>query len=207
MSPRKDARVAYTTSTISKHEDYITRTSTACIQLGDRYTELHGYISGRTVEQEGKSSSAPFGKPPVRLDILDALRDVEEMTRHQVSLVRGVLRLGMTPATGKPVRQVTVTGLVWISRSLKSAWEADPDTGRDAARDVWRQHRRTGYHLGIIPKAFRIDQECPQCGNQSLWADPATWMAACGADGCDYIAPVNAPALAWSSGPESGGSA
>jgi len=199
-------RLVYTTARADRHREWLNRTATACIELSERYVELHGrIISGQGETGVTFSTTSGYGKTPVRIGVLDAIRDVEDVTGHHVSLAHGALKLGTTTTLNGDAQhgahdwRLTVKSLRWLSVALGPVFDADPDTARDAARAIWRQHHKTGSLLGIDPHPFRVSDDCPECGNGSLWADPQTWTVACGMPGCAFKVPVNAPILRWSS--------
>jgi len=194
---RSGDRLAFTTAKQDRVKEWLVRTANECVDLAVRYTELHGRIAGGS--PMGVASPSPFGRPPLRLDVVDTLRAVEAMTDHRVNLARGALRLGLRPP-GPTDHPRTVRALTWLSRAFPTVMEADPETARDAARDVFHWNARCGLSLGVIPRAFRIAEPCPECGGETLVADPMSWTVTCVRAGCPYRVPVQTAVTVWSTG-------
>jgi hypothetical protein len=194
---RSADRLAYTSAYTDRVRDYLDRSAEACLDLATRYTELHGRIAGGS--PLGTAAPQAFGRPPLRLDVVDTLQQVASMTDHHVSLARGALRLGIRQP-GPTDRPRTVRGLTWLARAFGLIFDADPPTAREAARDVFHWSSVAGLQLGIIPRAFRIRDPCPECGGQTLVADPLRWLVSCVRGGCGFAVPVDDPVLVWSTG-------
>jgi hypothetical protein len=188
------ARLAYSSLRADEHARWVRATGDACLELAERHVELHGLIPGGSAQgEDGGGSRAPSAsRPPLRLDVVDLVAAIDRVVLRRVALCRGALRLGI----GK--QGPTTRGLWWLARAVGPVYDADPETARETARVVWRMHRAAGEILGINPRAFRIAEPCPDCGQMTLWADPGTWRVACGAVGCAFKVPVNSPILRWS---------
>lgn len=174
---------------------YVAKASRVVREVGERWIELHGLVpAGSGSSSEGPSGPAHAGpRVPVRVDVIDLMRDVETFVAGMVPPVRGTLRMGLGGTRAVPA------GVAFLADSLTGVYAQDPDLGDDIARAGFRLHHRTGVVLGIVSSAYRLEAECHECGMQSLWLEPESATVACGMPGCGGRWPLAASRLVHSS--------
>ncbi len=174
---------------------YVTKAARVVREVGERWIELHGLVpAGSGGSADGPSGPAHAGpRVPVRVDVIDLMREVEAFVERFVPTVRGTLRMGLGSTRSVP------TGVAFLAESLPGVYEQDPDLGDEVARDGFRLHHRTGVVLGIVSGAYRLEAECHECGMQSLWLEPESATVACGMPGCGGRWPLSASRLVHSS--------
>lgn len=175
----------------------------AITELLGRYVELHGVTaagSGAPADTSGIRGSRGLDLPtPVRIDVVDVIALIEEVTRDLASISRLTLRLG-PEVRSQPLTsaQLVHVRLGEVGRRLPHVWEASRVVGLDCARRAWDLHQRAGQLLGLSVPAFRLaGATCPACGvGETLWVFPYSWETVCGNPSCGERVPVGESALA-----------
>jgi hypothetical protein len=176
---------------------HITRTQGRLDALAERYTVLRALlVTGRTARAEVPTvRPRPGPASPLRLDILDALGDIDRYLSELLPLIRGALRLGQgagvwAQGTDRAVRNRAA--LAFIANALARVYAEDPVLGDDVARGAWHLERRTGWMLGETSRPFALAEPCPDCGIPALWVVPDKMVIRCGNPGCGAQRPVDA---------------
>lgn len=176
---------------------HITRTQARLGALAGQYGQLRAVLATpRTGRAEAPTARRrPGPSSPLRLDVLDALADIDRYLDELLPLVRGALRLG--PGVGewnsRDSRTDRVRGaLEFIAAGLARVYEEDPVLGDDVSRGAWQLERRAGWIFGDTSRPFALTEPCPACGVPALWVVPDRMVIRCGNPGCGAQQPVDA---------------
>lgn len=143
-----------------------------------RYLALRG-MTGQTSMSVGDGGRGVHGpRVPIRVDVVDLLRDVEVYAVRYAGLVAGTLRAGSSNTRS------IVGALSYVADNLGPATIVDPtltgDVESGAAKLRWRARRI----VGEVSTAFPVDVTCPECGLMSLWVHPGRGIVKCGVESC-----------------------
>lgn len=199
-------RLAWSTHRRDALSGYLDRTCAATGQLSVRFVELSLAVGqsqrGFDATSGGISSSPAFSSPPLRLDVVAEVAEIERLATDLDLTARRVLSL---PGNARSLGlSATVKRLRWLAGVIPSVWNSEPSTGHTAAQRIWASHARAGRMLGLVSAAFQIENPCPACHQSSLWVDPDSWSVACGLARCGYSELIESRPIAWVSGTRSG---
>lgn len=183
---------------------HIGRTVSRLESLADRYRQLRGMLGdvGQPAGggDEVRTPSRPGSRPPLRVDVLDTLADVERFVEELLPLVRGTLRLGPEPrAAGRAVR--VRSGLSVMAAGLAGVYSEDPGLGDAVSSSAWKLERRAAWIFGDRSRAFALTEPCGSCGMPALWVVPERMVIRCGNPACGATRPVDVVLPVHVSGP------
>lgn len=173
---------------------HIGRTVTRLESLALRYGQLRALLGD--VRQPGggdevRSPSRPGSRPPLRVDVLDTMADIDRFVTELGPLVRGTLRLGPEPrAADRGARASSV--LAVMGAGLAGVYAEDPYVGDAVSRAVWKLERRAGWIFGERSRAFALSEPCRACGVPALWVVPERMVIRCGNPSCGDTRAVDA---------------
>lgn len=177
-------------------ESLIERTQAVAGEVAEGYVRLHAHMDGGLGSALNRTETrvqATVPGVPVSLPVLDTIRAVETIVRDRVPLVRGTLRMGITPTSPGMSRTTrTVKGLRFIADALGHVYAEDRTLGDDLTGDIWHLGGRVDRLLGTRRRPYRIGTPCPECGERSLWVDPTHLRLACGVPECRVMWAVSA---------------
>lgn len=172
---------------------HIGRTVSRLESLADRYGQLRrmlGDVGQPAGGDERRTPSRPGSRPPLRVDVLDTLGDVERFVAELLPLVRGTLRLGPEPrAAGRRVR--VRDGLALMAAGLGGVYSEDPGLGDAVSSSAWKLERRAAWIFGDRSRAFALTDPCRACGLPALWVVPERMVIRCGNPACGDTRPVD----------------
>jgi hypothetical protein len=170
---------------------HIGRTVSRLESLADRYGQLRGMLGdvGQPAGggDEVRTPSRPGSRPPLRVDVLDLLADVERFVEELLPLVRGTLRLGPAVGAGRSV----LAGLGIMGAGLAGVYSEDPGLGDAVSSAAWKLERRAAWIFGDRSRAFALTEPCASCGMPALWVVPERMVIRCGNPACRATRPVD----------------
>ena len=182
---------------------HIGRTVSRLESLAEKYRQLRGMLGD--VGQPGgggdevRTPSRPGSRPPLRVDVLDTLADVERFVDELLPLVRGTLRLGPAVGAGRAV----LAGLAVMGDGLGRVYSEDPGLGDAVSAVAWKLERRAAWIFGERSRAFALTEPCAACGLPALWVVPERMVIRCGNPACGDTRPVDVVLPVHVSGPAS----
>lgn len=185
---------------------HIGRTVSRLEALAEKYRQLRGMLGD--VGQPGgggdevRTPSRPGSRPPLRVDVLDTLGDVERFVGDLLPLVRGTLRLGPDSGGGTAAYRVRA-GLALMASGLGGVYSEDPGLGDAVSSAAWKLERRAAWIFGERSRAFALTDPCRACGLPALWVVPERMVIRCGNPACGDTRPVDVVLPVHVSGPVS----
>ncbi|MEE6280174.1 hypothetical protein [Georgenia sp. MJ170] len=166
-------------------------------ELARRYVVLVGMVPAGSGPAGDGSAHRPAGpRVPLRVDVLDLLRDVEGVAGRYAPLVRGSLRMGLEPGTGSRAQRVgRFLGLV--ADGLRGVYADDEGLAAELSRELWRLNDWAGVVVGERSMPFRLEVDCEGCGGRDLWVHPSRMRIRCALPGCGWERGVEWRPLVW----------
>lgn len=172
---------------------HIGRTVSRLESLADKYRQLRGLlgdVGGQGGGDEVRSPSRQGSRPPLRVDVLDALSDIERFITDLLPFVRGTLRLGPEPRAADRGARVAA-GLAVMGSGLAGVYAEDPIVGDAVSSAAWKLERRAAWIFGERSRAFALSDLCRACGLPALWVVPERMVIRCGNPACGDTRPVD----------------
>lgn len=177
-----------------KLEAHVGRTVARIRALAEKYTGLGGALAAGgkgAPDPDALHVYTPAGpRLPLRVEVVDVMRDVEMFVAYFLPLVRGTLRIdrGVTFRT----RELMVAGgLGTMAAGLGGIYAEAPGLGDDISRGAWDLERRAGWIVGDQARPFPLLEPCAECGVASLWVVPDRMLLRCGNPECGAQSAVN----------------
>lgn len=151
--------------------------------LRDGYARLGELIaagSGTAPEAGSGGGRASRVAPPlpVRVEVIDAQVAVEALAARFVPLVRGTLRMGVSPR-----RPAVDDALRFLGSALLAVHDTDPVLGDELTDALWAARHDVRALTATGARPYRVAAPCPACGSASVWVSPGTWAVRCTACG------------------------
>jgi hypothetical protein len=184
----------------SARDVWLLRCRKAFLDVAARYAELECSLAWAQPSAMPGHPGVPDSRPPVSLDAVDALHDVEKFALEQTGLARGALRLGLIRGdVDSTTEERTTRRLRWMAEALDSWANDDPDGAWYATEQAWRLANLLGVLLGIRAlSAFPAHGNCPACNESALWVDPVRWVVRCAS--CRAMEPIGGAVQRWVDG-------
>lgn len=173
---------------------HIGRTVSRLESLAVRYGQLRallGDVRGPGGGDEVRTPSRPGSRPPLRVDVLDTMADIDRFVAELGPLVRGTLRLGPEPRAADRAGRV-LAALDLMASGLAGVYSEDPVVGDAVSRLAWKLERRAGWIFGDRSRAFALSEPCRACGLPAVWVVPERMVIRCGNPACGDTRPVDA---------------
>lgn len=188
-----DAQLAYSTAQSDRRMAAAERTQIGIDQLTVRYGELPDLLTSVGRSDNGRLPPGP--RSPLRTDVQSLIAEIETAAKDSTASAAAELNVGTVPVHGTTRPARTVSRLKVLATWAHQLHSGHPGVASEVATTLWRLNNRAGVILGLASRAFRISERCPDCDQDSLWADPESMKVACGVPDCSYAHDIDAPLL------------
>lgn len=188
-----DAQLAYSSAQAERRAAAAERTQIGIDQLTVRYGELPDLLTSVGRSDNGRLPPGP--RSPLRTDVQSLIAEIEAAAKTCTADSAAALNVGSVPVQGTGRVARTVSRLKVLATWAHQLHGDHPAVASTVATTLWRLNNHAGVILGLASRAFRISERCPDCDQDSLWADPESMKVACGVPDCSYVQDIDAPLL------------